>query len=239
MLEGGEKCILALDLETGPDCEKLADSLHPYLKIVKVGSVLFCNEGPSILDAMSKRGFKIFLDLKFHDIPNTVAGCIRAICKSSQIEMMTVHASGGPQMILAAKAALEDACKNGVRPKLLAVTILTSLDAKQLSQTGFSNDPLQTHVERLARMALESGADGVVCSTQEVALLRSRLPREALLVVPGIRFEESTMVDDQKRAGSPKQALADGADYLVVGRPIYASPDPRRSFQRLLTECQA
>jgi orotidine-5'-phosphate decarboxylase len=198
-----------------------------------VGLELFVAAGPTILEKLAARGHSVFLDLKFHDIPNTVAGAVRS-ASGWGVRMMTVHALGGPAMLSAAKNALD-----GVPdpPELLAVTVLTSMDGTQLNAVGL-NDSAASQVERLARMGLGVGIRGFVCSPQEAGSLRALAGRDAVLVIPGIR-PAGGAVGDQKRIATPADALRQGASYLVVGRPITQAPDPAMAAESILDEIVA
>jgi orotidine-5'-phosphate decarboxylase len=188
----------------------------------KVGSQLFTTEGPRVVQKLAGLGFDIFLDLKFHDIPNTVAGAVAAAAKLPRVRLVNVHASGGVEMMRAAREAAGDGKS---RPTVLAVTILTSLDAKALRAIGVSGSPASRAVD-LARLADRAGMDGVVASAQEVKAIRRACGPKFLIVVPGIR-PAATSADDQSRIATPAEAIRAGADYLVVGRPISAAQNPR------------
>jgi len=198
-----------------------------------VGLELFAAAGPAVLEPLLKRGHFIFLDLKFHDIPNTVAGAVRSAA-SLGVHMMTLHAAGGPAMLAAARAALE-----GIQnpPELLAVTVLTSMDTAQTTAIGVDRSPV-SQVELLAKMGLEAGIRGFVCSPQEVGKLRTITGPEGVLVIPGIR-PAGAGIGDQKRIATPAEALRAGASYLVVGRPITQAPDPAEATEAILKEMAA
>lgn len=215
------RLIAALDTPRLDQALSLADRMGGAPAVLKMGLELFCAEGPAALRALTARA-PVFLDMKLHDIPNTVAGAVRALCSCGPA-MVTLHAGGGPAMIAAAREAAETA-GGGDRPILLAVTVLTSMDAATLHEVGVAGGPAQ-QVLRLARMALAAGADGLVCSAREVALIRDALGEDPILVVPGIRPAGSDH-GDQARVATPEEAVADGADWIVVGRPITAAPDP-------------
>jgi orotidine-5'-phosphate decarboxylase len=191
---------------------------------------LFTAAGPAVLGPLVRRGHSVFLDLKFHDIPNTVAGAVRSAARLG-VRMVNVHAAGGPAMLAAARAALD-----GVEdpPELLAVTMLTSMDQAQLKATGLDRSPSE-QVELLARMSLEAGIRGFVCSAEEVATLRALTGPEGVLVIPGIRPAGSDIAD-QRRIATPAEALRLGASYLVVGRPITQAPDPAEAAEAILKE---
>ena len=194
---------------------------------VKVGLELYLAEGPSLIRTLRSSGLKVFLDLKLYDIPHTVSAAIRAVLPLKP-DLLTVHASGGPAMLAAATAAAE-----GSPTRLLAVTVLTSMDAAQMQQTGIAGAP-EAQVERLAALASGCGIDGLVCSPREAASLRARLPH-ALLVTPGVRPAGAAQ-DDQQRTSTPAAALLAGANQIVVGRPITAAADPGAAYRALLAE---
>jgi orotidine-5'-phosphate decarboxylase len=228
--EARQRLIVALDVPDASAATDLVDRLEGTCTWFKVGLELFVAAGPSVLEPLSSRGHSIFLDLKFHDIPNTVAGAVRSAA-SLGVRMMTIHASGGPAMLTAARSAL-DGISNP--PELLAVTVLTSMDASQLSAVGLQRQPSE-QVELLARMGLAAGIRGFVCSPQEVGTLRSLTGPEGVLVIPGIRPAGADR-GDQKRIATPADALREGASYLVVGRPITQAPDPATAADSILRE---
>jgi orotidine-5'-phosphate decarboxylase len=224
------RLIVAIDVPDAASALALADKLQDTCQWFKVGLELFTAAGPAVLEPLLKRGHSIFLDLKFNDIPNTVAGAVRSVAGLG-VHMLTVHASGGPAMLSAARQALEGLPKP---PQLLAVTVLTSMDAAQVSAIGLDRAPA-AQVELLARMGIAEGVRGFVCSPQEVATLRSLTGPEGVLVIPGIRPAGSG-IGDQKRVATPAEALHQGASYLVVGRPITHAPDPAAAAQSILKE---
>ena len=197
----------------------------------KVGSQLFTTEGPRVVQRLAGLGFDVFLDLKFHDIPNTVAGAVAAAAKLPRVRLVNVHASGGVEMM---RAAREAAGKGKSRPALLAVTILTSLDAKALRVVGMPGSPA-SRATALAQLAKRAGMDGVVASAQEVKAIRRACGPKFLIVVPGIR-PAATSANDQSRIATPAEAIRAGADYLVVGRPITASRDARTAALAVANE---
>ncbi len=197
----------------------------------KIGSQLFTTEGPRAVQKLAGLGFDIFLDLKFHDIPNTVAGAVAAAAKLPRVRLVNVHASGGVEMM---RAAREAAGSRKSRPALLAVTILTSLDAKALRDVGMSGSPASRAVA-LAKLAKRAGMDGVVASAQEVKAIRRACGPKFVIVVPGIRPAASA-ANDQSRIATPAEAIRAGADYLVVGRPITAARDPRAAALAVANE---
>jgi orotidine-5'-phosphate decarboxylase len=225
--------IAALDVSTAEAAVELAQKIAPAVGGFKIGGELFTSAGPDIVRRIRGLGAAVFLDLKFHDIPNTVARSVAAAVRLD-VQMLTVHTGGGTEMLKAAeKAAQESAWQLGHAPPLvLGVTILTSLDSNALSEIGL--DPnVARQVRRLANMANKAGLRGLVCSPLEVAELRQTLPPSTQLVTPGVRIE-ATPGDDQKRTLTPREALAAGASWLVIGRPIYAAPDPRAAAEAIL-----
>ena len=227
--------IVALDVPTAEAALKLVEQLAPVSGGFKVGSELFTSAGPDIVRRIRGLGAPVFLDLKFHDIPNTVAKAVAGAVQLD-VQMLTVHASGGIEMLKAAeKVAQESAWQLGHTPPLvLAVTVLTSLDSEALSQIGL--DPnVSRQVRRLANMASQAGLRGLVCSPREVAELRQMLPASTQLVIPGIR-SQTAPADDQKRTLTAREAMALGANWLVIGRPISAAADPRAAAEQILKE---
>jgi orotidine-5'-phosphate decarboxylase len=215
-----KRIIVPLDFPDADAALALAARLDSKLCRVKVGKELFVAAGPAVVARLQERGFEVFLDLKFHDIPNTVAGACRAAARLG-VWMMNVHASGGEAMLRAAREAIEGVARP---PLLIAVTILTSLTEKDLERIGYAGS-LMENVERLARLARASGLDGVVCSAQEAPLIRKAAGDDFVLVTPGIRLATEPS-DDQARVVTPPEAVRLGAHYLVIGRPITQSPDP-------------
>jgi orotidine-5'-phosphate decarboxylase len=222
-----KRVIVPLDLPDAASALALAARLDPALCRVKVGKELFVAAGPSIVESLHRAGFEVFLDLKFHDIPNTVAGACRAAARLG-VWMLNVHASGGETMMRAAREAVASFTK---RPLVIGVTILTSLSTPELAPIGYTGTADEM-VERLARLAQSAGLDGVVCSAQEGPRLRSACGPGFALVTPGIRLAESTK-DDQSRVVTPVEAVRLGADYLVIGRPITQSQDPRATLAQI------
>ena len=222
-----KRVIVPLDFPDADTALAFAQRLDPKLCRVKVGKELFVAGGPAVVGALQERGFEVFLDLKFHDIPNTVAGACRSAARLG-VWMMDVHASGGEAMMRAAREAIEGV----VRPPLLiAVTILTSLAAADLERVGFSG-PVEENVERLARLARACGLDGVVCSAQEAPSIRRATGDDFTLVTPGIRLE-GARADDQSRVVTPREAVRLGANYLVIGRPITQAADPAGTLESI------
>jgi orotidine-5'-phosphate decarboxylase len=235
-----DQLLIALDVETAAKGLPLADSLRGVAGGFKIGSRLFTSEGPPIVRALVERGDRVFLDLKFHDIPNTVAQAVAA-ATSLGVWMVNVHASGGPQMMKAARdAAAETAARAGhPRPIVIAVTVLTSMNAAALAEAGVTR-PVMDHVVRLARLAQDAGLDGVVASPQETAVIRRECGPDFAIVTPGIRGGGAVTSgkDDQERTTTPADAIAAGASYLVVGRPIIAASDPRAAAEGIAREME-
>ncbi len=221
------KIIVALDYADAQSALALADTLNPSLCRLKVGKELFTATGPQLVEALVQRGFGVFLDLKFHDIPNTVAKACEAASRLG-VWMLNVHASGGLAMM---QAAREGVARSGLQPKLIAVTVLTSMDQASLQQIGI-NAPLQEHVLKLAQLTQQAGLDGVVCSAQEATLLRSYLGADFCLVTPGIRPADAKQ-DDQSRIVTPELALQLGSSYLVIGRPITQAANPLLALEKI------
>ena len=225
--EAKKRLILALDVPNIDAGLAVLDRVQGEVGLVKIGLQLFTANGPGAVEQVKKRGFDIFLDLKMHDIPNTVAKGV-ASARELGVSMLTVHAGGGPAML---KAAAEAA---GADLKLLAVTLLTSMDAEDLAPSALIEDPTEV-VRRRAELAGNCGIGGIVCSPKEVTMVRGVIPSEMSIVTPGIRPAGAAM-DDQKRAATPASSIGDGADYLVVGRPIYDAEDPAASARTIVGE---
>jgi orotidine-5'-phosphate decarboxylase len=256
-----DRLIVALDVDSAADARALANRLRGVAGGFKIGSRLFTREGPEFIDELVSKGDRLFLDLKFHDIPNTVAGAVAAATRLG-VWMVNVHASGGSAMMRAAKAAaLEEAACDGRQPPLvIAVTILTSLDEGALGEVGLAG-PVAEQVDRLAALAQAAGLDGVVASPQEIAVIRGRCGSSFVIVTPGIRGKNTPPEhaggamspgipgaagrlahigsdDDQRRTMTAPEALAAGASYLVVGRPIISAADPRAAAERIVADCR-
>lgn len=230
-MQDSKRIIVALDFPDAASTLRMLDGLDPALCRVKVGKELFTRCGPELVKRISKAGFEIFLDLKFHDIPNTVAGAVSAAVELG-VWMVNVHATGGPAMLEAARKALGSS-----KTLLTAVTVLTSLSAEDLRAVGIESAPEQ-QVLRLAKLTASCGLHGVVCSAQEIEVLRNNLPREFLLVTPGIR-PAGDAAGDQKRVETPGTAIARGSSYLVIGRPITQAADPVAKLREITQEIQA
>lgn len=224
------KIIVALDYPSEQDARQFVARLDPALCRVKVGKELFTASGPAFVEMLVTRGFGVFLDLKFHDIPNTVAAACRAAAGLG-VWMLNVHALGGRAMLSAAREAVTASAH---RPKLIAVTVLTSMGQQDLSEVGVMGSPEEA-VMRLARLTQDCGLDGVVCSAREVSGLRRELGDDFLLVTPGIR-PANAAVGDQVRVATPADAMRDGASYLVVGRPITQAADPLQVLAQINSE---
>jgi orotidine-5'-phosphate decarboxylase len=224
------RIIVALDFAAQEEPLALVAKLDPKLCRLKVGKELFTVAGPALVEKLNERGFEVFLDLKFHDIPNTVASACKAAARLG-VWMVNVHALGGRRMMEAAREALEGAAK---RPKLIAVTVLTSMGQADLNELGIPGEPRET-VLRLAQLTQASGLDGVVCSAQEAAALRQERGTGFCLVTPGIRPAAASQ-DDQVRIVTPAEAIRLGSNYLVIGRPISKAADPRQVLQQINLE---
>jgi orotidine-5'-phosphate decarboxylase len=225
--------IAALDVPTAEQALKLAEEIAPAVGAFKIGSELFTAAGPDIVKKIRATGASVFLDLKFHDIPNTVAKSVTAAVQLD-VQMLTVHTSGGFEMLKAAEQAAEEvAWKLGRTPPLvLGVTVLTSLDTAALREIGLDVN-VEYQVRRLATVAMKAGLRGLVCSPLEVVKLRQIVPPAMQLVTPGIRTG-AEKADDQKRTLTPKEAIQAGANWLVIGRPIYAAENPREAAEKIL-----
>ena len=222
--------IAALDVPDAEAALNLARQLAPAVGAFKIGKELFVGAGPDIVRAIRDEGGTVFLDLKFHDIPNTVARAVAAAARLD-VAMLTIHTSGGRDMMVAAEAAAQEMDNP---PLVLGVTVLTSMDGNDLSEIGLAENPA-TQVERLAQLAAGADLRGLVCSPREISTLRKVLPREVQLVTPGIRPKGSD-ADDQKRTLTPADAITAGADWLVIGRPITAAKNPRAAAEAILKE---
>ncbi len=225
--------IVALDVPSAEQALKLAELVAPAVGAFKIGKELFVSAGPDIVRRVRATGASVFLDLKFHDIPNTVAKAVAAATRLD-VQMLTIHTSGGGEMMRSAEKSAQDTAKSlGLAaPLVLGVTVLTSSDANTLAEIGCQANVGQ-QVERLATLAVKSGLRGLVCSPLEIADLRQILPPEIQLVTPGIRTG-AEKADDQKRTLSPREAIAAGASWLVIGRPIYAAENPRLAAEKIL-----
>ena len=233
-----DKLIVALDFDTPARALSLAKELSTVAGMFKIGSQLFTLAGPQIVKDIVGSGAKVFLDLKFHDIPHQVAGAARSVTQLG-VSMFTVHASGGAEMMRrAAEAVAEVSAQQGTaRPAVLAVSVLTSMDANALAQIGVNSSPEES-VLRLVKLAEQSGVDGVVASPQEAERIRATVANQKFLIVtPGIRpADPNANADDQRRVATPAAALAAGANYLVVGRPITAAADPVAAARQIVAE---
>ena len=229
-----EQLLVALDVDSRSRALELADQLRGTVGGFKIGSRLFTSEGPELVSTLAERGDRVFLDLKYHDIPTVVADAVRAAARVGAW-MLTVHAAGGLAMMRAAAEAARDA---ETPPLVVGVTVLTSFDDEELARVGVER-PLTDHVEAMAALAVDAGLDGIVASPREVERLRDRLGTAPTIVTPGIRGGAATDAgrDDQKRTLGPAAALAAGASYLVVGRPIIATPDPLASARNIARAC--
>ena len=233
------RVLVALDMPSAARALELAQTLRGTVGGFKIGKELFTACGPDIVRALVARGDRVFLDLKFHDIPNTVAGAVRSAAGLG-VWMVNVHASGGRPMMEAARRAADEPSKDsGVRPLVIAVTVLTSLDAPTLASVGVDASPMD-QVLRLAELAKVSGMDGVVASPKETAAIRAACGPDFLIVTPGIRGGTAASgPDDQQRTLTPAEAVAAGSSYLVVGRPITGAADPREAAKKIAAEAGA
>lgn len=229
MLALGPRIVVAMDFDNANDCIAMAKRLSPNTCRLKVGKELFTACGPQIVEQLMSLGFEIFLDLKFHDIPNTTAKAVKAAAGLG-VWMVNVHASGGERMMLSASEALAQC--NGKKPLLIAVTVLTSMEATDLAGVGITCSPDQ-QVMKLAKLTHDCGLDGIVCSAQESSLMRAQFGAGFCLVTPGIRLPDAP-ADDQRRTLTPAAAIMAGSSYLVIGRPITQSPDPMATCQAII-----
>lgn len=231
-----EKIILALDVSDVKYAIELVDKFKDYVGIFKVGLELFTATGPAVVEEINRRDKKVFLDLKFHDISNTV---IKAALNATKLGayMFNLHASGGLEMMRRCKEAVVDLClrENIRKPKLLGVTVLTGLSQEVLKDELGIQHSLRTHVKQLSKLSVEAGLDGVVASGHEVAMLRNHFGKNFIIVTPGIRTSWSPP-DDQKRTMTPRQAIREGADYIVLGRAVMNQPDPFKALELITAE---
>jgi orotidine-5'-phosphate decarboxylase len=223
------KIIVAMDFDNLESCVAMAKRLSPQQCRLKVGKELFTATGPQIIEKLMSLGFEIFLDLKFHDIPNTTSKAVK-VAADLGVWMVNVHALGGERMLMAARDILENKSK---RPLLIAVTVLTSMEDKDLQMLGIENT-VDVEVNQLASLAARCGLDGIVCSAHEAQAMRKQFGKTFCLVTPGIRLETSP-ADDQRRTLTPAQAIAAGSSYLVIGRPITQAADPALACQQIVT----
>jgi len=224
-----QKICLALDVSTRKEALDLVQALHDFVGMFKVGMQLFTAEGPSLVMEIVKAGGRVFLDLKFHDIPNTVQKAAVEAAKLG-VSMMTIHTSGGTAMMRAVAGELRDTFGDA-KPLVVGVTVLTSLDDKSLGEVGIGSG-MDAQVLRMAKLAKGSGLDGVVCSPREITPIRSAVGRNFKIVTPGVRMPGQS-VDDQQRTATPREAIAAGADYIVVGRAVTNAPEPRSALEAL------
>ncbi len=231
--------IVALDFDSLSSAVKFAKQVADLVGMFKIGNQLFTAAGPSAVKEIAALGSGVFLDLKYHDIPNTVAGAVLSAASMSGVELLNVHALGGKAMMEAASQAVSAGVPMGAdRPRLLAVTILTSMDHKAMKEVGIGGAP-KLRVVKLAQLAKKAGVDGVVASVQEAKAIRKACGPDFLIVTPGVRPKDSAVEpksDDQARKATPTEAIRAGADFLVVGRPILAAADPRAVAQSIVEE---
>ncbi len=232
MIPTRERLIVALDVSSAKEARKIVSSLGDTSQIYKVGMQLYTAEGPQVVRDLVASGRKVFLDLKYHDIPNTVAAAVREAAQLG-VSMLTVHASGGTKML---HAAVEAAREKGAAPQILAVTVLTSMDDQDLNETGVQG-PVEDQVVWLASLALDPGCAGVVSSPREAKTLRAKLGNDFLIVTPGVR-PAGAAHGDQARVATPAEAIAAGATHIVVGRPITAAANPAAEAEKILRELE-
>lgn len=231
--------IVALDFDSLTTALKFAEQLADLVGMFKIGSQLFTTAGPEAVRQVAKLGVGVFLDLKFHDIPNTVAGAVLASAAMPGVQLVNVHALGGTPMLRAATQAVSASVPMGAdRTRLLAVTILTSMDQKAMREVGIGGAP-KLRAVKLAKLAQDAGVDGVVASVQEAKAIRKACGPEFLIVTPGVRPKDLGAPDDQTRTATPREAIKAGADFIVVGRPILAADDPRAAAQEIVDEIAA
>jgi orotidine-5'-phosphate decarboxylase len=231
--------IVALDFDSLPTALKFARQVADLVGMFKIGNQLFTSAGPEAVGQIAGLGTGIFLDLKYHDIPNTVAGAVLAAAALPGVELLNVHALGGKAMLQAAVQAISAGVPMGAdRPRLLAVTVLTSMDRHSMKEVGIGGLP-KSRVLQLAKLAKKAGVDGVVASVEEAKAIRKACGRDFLIVTPGVRMKEKNAAgsrDDQARTATPREAIKAGADFLVVGRPILAAADPRAAIEGIVEE---
>ena len=232
-IKAAEKLIVALDVKSLAEAKEMVRKLSPDVRIFKVGMGLFTMCGPDAVTLVHDSGAKVFLDLKFHDIPNTVAHAVRSAAKLG-VFMMNIHALGGSEMMI---RAVEAARESEKRPKILGVTVLTSMDQSSIGEVGIEKK-VEDEVVTLARLGKEAGLDGVVASPNETGLIRNNLGKDFIIVMPGIR-PAGAEKGDQKRVMAPKDAIRAGADYIVIGRPIIETKDPLGAAKRIIKEMES
>jgi len=233
-LRASSRLIVALDVDSHAAASALVASLSPHVGWFKIGSVLFTREGPPVCALVKDSGARLFLDLKYHDIPNTVAGAVRNALALGA-DMITLHASGGPTMLRAARDAANEAGRGDVI--LVAVTVLTHLDEKEMNAVFGAKERVEDRVLALARVAREGGMTGVVASALELPAIKRAMGNDFVVVTPGIRLPDAKQ-DDQARVVTPEQAIKAGADYIVVGRPIIAAKDPAAAARGIVARMQ-
>jgi len=238
LIKASDRLIVALDLNALVDAERLVESLSPAVKIFKVGSQLFTVGGPTIIDMIQRKGCKVFLDLKLHDIPSTVARTSRLIAKYG-VYMFNLHTLGGLEMMRQARSAVDDEARGSGKdpPIIIGVTILTSIEEATLRTDLGSKRGLKEEILHLAGLGKEAGLDGVVASPKEVRAIRKAMGKDFIIITPGVR-PEGWPSEDQKRVATPREAIDCGADYIVVGRPVIKAEDPIQAAQKIIEEIQ-
>jgi orotidine-5'-phosphate decarboxylase len=238
-MKTAKNLIIALDTSDHEYALDITDKIGSYISIFKVGNELFTSSGPRIVEDIRKKGKKVFLDLKFHDIPNTVSKASVAAARLG-VHMFNIHASGGLEMMKRSRDSIVEVClkENLERPKILAVTVLTSISREMLKDELGIHGGIRAHVKHLSQLAQRAGLDGVVASAREINTIRSQFGKEFLIVTPGIR-PSWTLPDDQKRTMTPQAAIKAGADYIVMGRGIMQHPDPLKALELVNLEILA
>ncbi|MEK6673127.1 MAG: orotidine-5'-phosphate decarboxylase [Nitrospirota bacterium] len=231
-----DKLILALDLNEKKRALEIVDKFSDYINTFKVGLELFVSAGPSIVDEINRKGKKVFLDLKFHDISNTASRAAMAAARLG-VYMFNVHANGGLEMMKKCRESVTELCirENIERPKMLGVTVLTGLTPDALKNELSVTHSIRTHVNHLSRLAIDAGLDGVVASGHETAMIRTHFGKNFIIVTPGIRTSWSPP-DDQRRTATPREAIKEGADYIVLGRAVLNQPDPLKALELISAE---
>jgi len=230
------KLILALDIDTANEAINIVEKFSNVIDIFKVGLQLFCNSGPTIIEKIHKKGKKVFLDLKFHDIPTTVAKAAVQVTRIG-VEMFTIHASGGSEMMNKTQEAVVETClkENLLKPKIIAVTVLTNISKEEfITEIGYQHS-IETHVKHLATLAKDAGLDGVVAAGNEVAILRKKFGEKFIIVTPAVRLSWMPL-DEQKRRVTPKEALRAGANYLIIGRAVLSAENPDKAIAQIISE---
>lgn len=236
-MDARDRLIFALDVTTLDEVKRWLELLKGYVRCIKVGKELFVSNGPDVVRLIRDEGYEVFLDLKFHDIPSTVAGASKGVARLG-VKMFTIHALGGLEMMESVRVAVEEESKRrGLsRPLILAVTVLTSLREEELREVGIERD-IRGEVLHLSRLSKRAGLDGVITSPLEVEMIKREIGEDFIVVTPGIR-PASSLLKDQKRTATPSEAIRKGSDYIVIGRPIMDAPDPVSVVKRIISEME-